>query len=203
MALLTVAQILDVARKTIAIFESHGLKCCLMGSAASYLHGVKRTPNDVDLVVLSTTFTQEALKELLVREDSQYTLVRSRNPRATYRVLWYRFPGTYERCKVDILIPGVLNLLLKLQGWSDHRASTRSDMQFKQYLDVRDIEALLAIVCRRGLRIDDEDAQWIPETMIADALSTLRRYVVYASPYGATDWRKLGFELPEESVVEY
>lgn len=183
---------------------------------------------DVDLVVLSTTFTQEALKELLVREDSQYTLVRSRNPRATYRVLWYRFPGTYERCKVDILIPGVLNvpnvppalivtkaphhlpampllpqLLLKLQGWSDHRASTRTDMQFKQYLDVRDIEALLAIVCRRGLRIDDEDAQWIPETMIADALSTLRRYVVYASPYGATDWRKLGFELPDESVVEY
>ncbi len=45
MALLTAAQILDVARRTITIFESYGLKCCLMGSTASYLYGVKRTPN--------------------------------------------------------------------------------------------------------------------------------------------------------------
>ncbi len=187
---------------------------------------IRPVRQDVDLVVLSTAYTQEALKELLVREDSQYTLVRSRNPRAAYRVLWYRIPGTYQRCNVDILIPGSLNvpdvphehivtkaphylpampllpqLLLKLQGWSDHRASPRTDMQFKQYYDVRDIEALLAIVCRRRLRIYDEDAQWIPETMIADSLKTLQEYVVYGSPYSAADWRELGFELPAESVM--
>ncbi|KAI0356749.1 hypothetical protein OH77DRAFT_163095 [Trametes cingulata] len=221
MSLLTSSEILSVARITIDIFERRGLRCCLMGSVASYLYGVPRTPNDVDLVVLSNQYTQESLKEILVRENKQFVLVRSRNPRATYRVLWYRILGTYARCKVDILIPGILNvpmvpeehiviskaphylpvmplipqLLLKLQGWSDHRASPRSDMQFKQYLDVRDIDALLEIVCNKKLRIDDEDVRWVPESMIEDARSTLRRYVLFASTGSVRKWRAIGFDV--------
>ncbi|KAL7284879.1 hypothetical protein ACG7TL_002193 [Trametes sanguinea] len=181
---LSISQILEVARKVILIFEQRKLRCCLMGSVASYLYGVSRHPNDVDIVVLSTVYTQEALKEMLVRDDQQFQLVRSRNPRATYRVLWYRIPGTYQRCKVDILIPGILNvpavqyryiispkphhlplmplipqLLLKLQGWADHRVSHRSDMRAKQCIDVRDVDALLEIVWRKKMRIDDEDVK--------------------------------------------
>lgn len=41
----TSSQVLDVARRTIEIFEEKGLKCCLIGSVASFLYGVKRTPN--------------------------------------------------------------------------------------------------------------------------------------------------------------
>ncbi|KAI0365374.1 hypothetical protein BV20DRAFT_1028094 [Pilatotrama ljubarskyi] len=228
MAILTASQILDVARVTVDIFERRGLKSCLMGSVASYLYGVSRTPNDVDLVVLTTVYTQESLKEMLVQDNKQFTLVRSRNPRATYRVLWYRIPGTYQRCKVDILIPGILNvpvvpeehiftkaphylpmmplipqLLLKLQGWSDHRASPRSDMKFKQYVDVLDIDALLEIVCKRKLRIDDKDARWVPESMIVDALSTLRKYVLFASTGSVWNWRSIGFSISAERAIDF
>ncbi|KAI0760885.1 hypothetical protein BD413DRAFT_593939 [Trametes elegans] len=162
---------------------------------------------------------------MLVSADRKFYLVRSRNPRATYRVLWYRLPGWNKRCKVDILIPGILNvpnvppahirmvtrgsyhlpvmppipqLLLKLQGWTDHRASTRLDMRMKQYLDVRDIDALLEIMCGKGLRIDDTDAAWVPQTMIAAALDTVRTYVVIASPASMYNWRKLGFDISAE-----
>ncbi|KAI0634435.1 hypothetical protein C8Q77DRAFT_1056218 [Trametes polyzona] len=198
MSPLTASQILDVARRTEEIYNSHGLRCCLMGSTASYLYGVERTPNDVDLVVLSVTYTQEHLKELLVGKDRNYLLVRSRNPTATYRVLWYRIPGTSQRCKVDILIPGVLNLLLKLQGWSDHRASHRVDMRQKQRLDVRDINALLDIVCARNVQLTDADAMWIPQTMKEAAIKTVRRYVTFASPKSAEKWKLVGFPVPKE-----
>ncbi|KAI8989242.1 hypothetical protein BD414DRAFT_536534 [Trametes punicea] len=226
MAVLSSSQILDIARRVIALFEGRGLKCCLMGSLASYLYGVPRTPNDVDVVVLSTVYTQEDLKTMLVQDDRQFLLVRSRNPRATYRVLWYRLPGSYQRCKVDILIPGILNvpavpyryivspkphylpvmppipqLLLKLQGWADHRISPRADMRAKQYLDVRDIDSLLEIVCRRNLRIDDNVVKWVPETTFEAASSTLQRYVVVASPQSIYNWRKLGFAISYEPAL--
>ncbi|KAI9070301.1 hypothetical protein FKP32DRAFT_1586322 [Trametes sanguinea] len=222
---LAISQILEVAHRVIALFEHRKLRCCLMGSVASYLYGVSRQPNDVDIVVLSTFYTQEALKEMLVHDDDQFQLVRSRNPRATYRVLWYRLPGTYQRCKVDILIPGILNvpavpyrhiavaqkpgphhlplmpllpqLLLKLQGWADHRVSHRSDMRAKQYTDVRDVDALLEIVCEKKLRIDDADAKWVPVEMLEAATSTLRRYVVVASPHSLSHWRTLGFTISD------
>ncbi|KAH9848592.1 hypothetical protein C2E23DRAFT_889036 [Lenzites betulinus] len=221
----TSSQVLDVARRTIEIFEEKGLKCCLIGSVASYLYGVKRTPNDVDLVVLTHIYGQEYLKEVLVRADAQYTLVRSRNPSATYRVLWYRIPGTFQRCKVDVLIPGILDipdvplaristpsphllpamplipqLLLKLQGWRDHRASHRTDMRLKQYTDVRDVNALLKIVQTRQLRVDDEDSKWVPETMIVDARSTLKIYKIATMGY-VSDWKLIGLEIEEEEVA--
>ncbi|KAI0672033.1 hypothetical protein C8Q78DRAFT_718606 [Trametes maxima] len=224
MTILYPSQVLDVAREVVSLFEQRDLKCCLMGSVASHLYGVSRAPNDVDIVVLSADYTQEELKSMLVESSSRFMLVRSRNPRATYRVLWYRVPGTYERCKVDILIPGILNvpavptnsvvmnarhnlpvmplipqLLLKLQGWEDHRASTRRDMRFKQYLDVRDIDALLEIVCDKGVKVDDPEWHWVPDAMIANAQNTLETYLVLASPYSVYNWRKAGFSIPESS----
>ncbi|OSC99235.1 hypothetical protein PYCCODRAFT_1373451 [Trametes coccinea BRFM310] len=225
---LSISQILEVARKVIVIFEQRKLRCCLMGSVASYLYGVSRQPNDVDIVVLSTVYSQEALKEMLVHDDKQFQLVRSRNPRATYRVLWYRIPETYQRCKVDILIPGILNvpavqyryitspkphylplmplipqLLLKLQGWADHRVSHRSDMRAKQYIDVRDVDALLDIVCRKRLRIDDENSKWVPADMLEAATSTLERYVVVASPHTLGLWRALGFTIADGGSLSF
>ena len=41
----TATEVLDIARKAVKIFAKYGLKCCLFGSAASYLYGVPRTPN--------------------------------------------------------------------------------------------------------------------------------------------------------------
>ncbi|KAI0325240.1 hypothetical protein GY45DRAFT_1374894 [Cubamyces sp. BRFM 1775] len=171
-------QLITIVRKAIDIFACRGLKCCLVGSVASYEYGVPRTPNDIDLVVLTSLYEQETLKSMLVTADSSFYLVRSRNPYATYKVLWYRSTsaGAYSPSwKVDILLPGIMNipnvphdrivsksphhiplmpliphLLLKLQAWSDHRASHRSDQRMKQYTDVRDIDQLLDIVLRSG-----------------------------------------------------
>ncbi|KAI0752461.1 hypothetical protein C8Q80DRAFT_1267008 [Daedaleopsis nitida] len=222
----TTEQILEVAQKAVKIFSKLGLECCLIGSVASYLYGVTRPPNDVDLVILSTLYDQETLKRILVREDPHFYLVSSKNPRATYKVLWYslatrsyRYPLPTIDCKVDILIPGVLDvpdvplprvltlsglpvmplvpqLLLKLQGWSDHRLSHRSDMQAKQYVDIRDIDALLEIALEKGARVKGgEEDDWIPESMITLANTRLRFYTRYASRYSVGKWRTLGLSV--------
>ncbi|KAI0325239.1 hypothetical protein GY45DRAFT_1330534 [Cubamyces sp. BRFM 1775] len=228
MSLPTTSEILDVAGLAVAVFESQGLRCCLMGSVASYMYGVSREPNDADIVVLSSVNSQEELKQMLVRLNKQFFLVRSRNPRATYRVLWSRIPGTSKRCKVDILIPGILNvpavpyrhivmkrrdhhtlpvmppipqLLLKLQGWADHRASPRKDMRDKCHLDVRDVDSLLVKVDEMRLRIDSEDVQWVPKSLLTAATETLKKYVVVASPASIYDWRALGFTVTDRTAA--
>src|SRR5262245_56816068 len=156
------------------------------------------------MVVLTQGMDAETIKALLVAGDSKFFLVRSTNPRNTYRVLWYRLSSTtsgsssytslyrdtyyYSRkCKVDILIPGTLNvpdvptsrikqinklpvapilvvLFLKLQGWTDHCASTRTDLYLKRHSDVDDINKLLRILkaqfdLEREIR---RERRWLP-----------------------------------------
>ena len=173
-------------------------------------------------------YSQEDLKQMLVRLNKQFFLVRSRNPRATYRVLWSRIPGTPKRCKVDILIPGVLNvpavpyryivmkrranrtlpvmppvpqLLLKLQGWADHKASPRKDMREKCYLDVHDIDGLLEKLQQMRISIDSEDVKWVPKSMFTAATETLKKYIISASPATVYDWRALGFTVADRTAA--
>ncbi|KAI0752474.1 hypothetical protein C8Q80DRAFT_1351008 [Daedaleopsis nitida] len=167
---------------------------------------------DVDLVVLSTDRDQESLKRMLVEQDSLFYLVPSKNPRATYEVLWYslsdstsRYYGSlralYDCHKVDILNPGVMNipllpqLLLKLQAWSDHRASHRANMRAKQHVDVRDIDLLLDIAVRKAVRIRAEDTRWVPETMITEAQGRVLSYTMFASQKTSAGWKTVGFAL--------
>ncbi|KAI0685436.1 hypothetical protein C8T65DRAFT_592287 [Cerioporus squamosus] len=131
----------------------------------------------------------------------------------------YAYTKTHIRamydCKVDILIPeGDMNipnvpparivtisglpvmplipqLLLKLQAWSDHRIATQSYLRDKQYLDIRDIDALLAIAVRAGARAGD--ASWLPQQHFTRAWERLSRYTSTASPSTASQWKKLGF----------
>lgn len=65
---------------------------------------------DIDVVVLSTAYSQEQLKRLLCNTDSNFYTVASKDPYATYRVLWYRLSGYGRKCKVDILQPGIMNI---------------------------------------------------------------------------------------------
>ncbi|KAF7797996.1 hypothetical protein EIP86_009205 [Pleurotus ostreatoroseus] len=152
-------EIRDVARKAVKVFIDSGLECCLFGSAGCALYGNSRIPNDVDIVVITYQLSTEALKELLVKQASTSFYLRpAQTPGATYKVLFAKLAPRGHRkrsCKVDVLVPGILNipfvptqhivsledlpvmplialLLLKLQGWEDHRLSGRSDMQQKQ-----------------------------------------------------------------------
>ncbi|RPD60544.1 hypothetical protein L226DRAFT_533867 [Lentinus tigrinus ALCF2SS1-7] len=218
----TFDEIRDVAEQAVNIFRNHGLDSCLFGSAACSLFGVSRTPNDVDLVVLTKNYDQEELKQLLVDSSGDFYLVPSRNPSATYSVLWCRLPGRgggrgrSRKCKVDILVPGVLNipnvpwrrvkmidglpampliplLLLKLQGWSDHRDSHRADMQEKQYVDAEDILELLEIAVGRDQEVRQGNLSWMPRRLIWDSEARVEEFKE-EYPISAMDWQDVGFD---------
>jgi len=135
------------SRATAAALAMSGLRSCLFGSAACSMYGMIRVANDVDIVVLTNSYDQEEIKNLVVSNDSKFFLVPSRSPRETYKILYYSL-HTRGFCKVDILLPGTMNIpsvprshitytqvpdvpvmpllaviLLKLQGWMDHRDS--------------------------------------------------------------------------------
>ncbi|KAF8813126.1 hypothetical protein BYT27DRAFT_7181703 [Phlegmacium glaucopus] len=204
------------AQTTVAILSELGLPCAIFGSMACKLYGNQRFPNDVDILVLPpperASMTQEEIKALIVRHappDYHFVLKPSRNPEATYKVLYFvakprpststsfdsithdfasmalrdttnatdddttseeeessshpiRIPRAISS-KVDILLPGVMNLpalptsmltqrsslplvpfpvllLQKLQAWTDHCAATEARYRRKISVDVRDLE---------------------------------------------------------------
>ncbi|KAI0649671.1 hypothetical protein C8Q79DRAFT_338513 [Trametes meyenii] len=217
----TNGEVLQICDRVVVIFRSYNLRCCLFGSTACNLFGVSRTPNDVDLVVFTERYDQEDLKSILVEEDSDFYLVNSRDPTADYQVLWYRLPsgrrGARRACKVDILVPGILNipfvprrrikvilqlpvmpliplLLLKLQGWSDHRESYRADMQEKQYVDVEDIDELLQIAIDRGQSAWQDNLNWVPRELLDGAQQHVYDYVA-EYPDSSEDWEAIGFDV--------
>lgn len=173
-------------------------------------------------MVLTDTMDTEEIKDLLVDLDSKFFLVPSSNPRNTYRVLWYTLSAARRprTCKVDILVPGpgALNipdipvqrivythvpnipvmpllamLLLKLQGWTDHRDSTRRDMREKQYVDVEDIDQMLEIAVESyGVRLREE--RWLPSWFIRRGRNRVKEYVE-EFPESAEYWNQIGFRV--------
>ena len=164
---------------------------------------------------------QERLKGLLVAGDEDFFLKASSNPNATYSVLWYALPthplARYQRaCKVDILLPGIMDipvipreritwiqqlplmplmplLMMKLQGWSDHRESPRQDFQEKVPVDVEDILELL------DLAYEDpschlSQVEWLSDEFINNAYFRIRDFVDYESLDSVWQWRALGFD---------
>ena len=93
------------------------------------------------------------------------------------------------------VMPMIPQLLLKVQGWSDHRASHRTDMQLKQYVDVEDIDQLLAIAVDEGASVRAGECAWLPGSMTAAAPTRLWSYTLRASVNTKDQWRRLGFEV--------
>ncbi|TFK51206.1 hypothetical protein OE88DRAFT_1659024 [Heliocybe sulcata] len=209
----TLEETREVARIATRILTDYGLTCCAFGSLACSLYGTSRTPNDVDLVVMTSTYSQEELKELIRRADSRFYLVPSKKLFATYKVFYFRLTGIRRSCKVDILLPGIMNiptissgrivrvhdipvmplsavLLLKLQGWSDHKGSTRPDMIEKQYVDERDITQLLRIAATQGLWMPGES--WLPSEFLGTAHDRLLQFAE-EYPSSAPSWEAIGF----------
>lgn len=119
--------------------------------------------------------------------------------------------------KVDILVPPTLGLpeirfddvvdidripvmplfdllIMKTQGWLDHRNSSRADFRAKESADVTDIYALLDRADTEKLSYDDEiDQDRHEEEFIDNALYLVRRF---AGTYRAhRRWRRLGFPV--------
>lgn len=169
------------------------------------------------MIVLTDAFEQEAVKEMVVEKDEDFFLVKSRRPGATYKILYYALKPWGAWCKVDILLPGALNipfvptnlitridglplmplfavLLLKLQGWTDHRDSEREDWQEKQYVDVEDIEELLGIVVDEYPDQIIDRQRWVPDSMIDAGQNRVDEFVEEL-PETKDDWLDVGFEV--------
>ncbi|KAH9934561.1 uncharacterized protein BXZ73DRAFT_77033 [Epithele typhae] len=227
----TADEVLQVTQTAVSIFQGLGLSCCLFGSVASYIYGVARPPNDADIVVLTSVYSQEELKELLVGTDPTFYLVVSENLAAPYRVLWYRLSKSeyqiarpFEDCKVDILTPGTLNipdvplesvglrqglpvmplipqLLLKVQGWEDHRRSHRMDMRAKVPVDIKDVDSLVDVAVREKAKLGESGLQeWFSEEVALQLKRQVADFVETASRRGPHKWRRLG--LGEREVVQ-
>lgn len=177
---------------------------------------------DLDLIVFAGNIGPERLKRALVANDDRFYLQRSSNPDANYHILWCSLPThprarRPRRCKVDILTPGSLNipyiprgrivhlndlpvmplmplLLMKLQGWSDHRDSSRPDFQDKVPVDVEDILDLLQIACDKPYcRLSR--STWLPQTFLDLAQSRIEEFVDEESGESAGYWQTLEFDV--------
>jgi len=120
-------------------------------------------------------------------------------------------------CKVDILVPGVMDiptipkeyivhspingvsfpvmpfitvLLLKLQGWSDHRVSRRIDLRDKQFIDVRDIYELLRIAVRNG-GVHLRHESWLPVLFVVAGRRRVADFIATHSD-SRVCWKQIG-----------
>ena len=164
---------------------------------------------------MTTSHSTELLKNMLVSGGNDFYTRPSKTIGATYRLLFCRLPSLYIRrsCKVDVLIPGIMNiphlpaarivrndglpvlpflvlLILKVQGWWDHRNSDRSDYRAKQHQDSSDVDAMLAIGKRRG-----EDFSLL-RTWLSDDFTRHGQKIIleYIAMHGRREmWEVLGF----------
>ncbi|KAF8633077.1 hypothetical protein AX15_001525 [Amanita polypyramis BW_CC] len=210
---LTKENIRTVALRTVAILRDNGFNCCLFGSTACAAWGMKkRIPNDVDVIVL-TDHDKEDIKRKIVAADKNFYLIRSKNPSNTFQVLWCRVrPGI--SCKVDILIPGLLNipqiplhlietrndlpitpflplLLMKVQGWYDHVNDERIHVRLKVPEDFRDIDELLAMV-KEDHRLDTNE--WFPAEFVDCARMHVNAFVAEREDTRRY-WKAIGFDV--------
>ncbi|EEB93721.1 hypothetical protein MPER_07586 [Moniliophthora perniciosa FA553] len=176
------------------------------------------------MVVLTKIWTQEELKRQVVANDPNFYTIASKDPLATYRVLFYRLTPLYgtsrylrRSCKVDLLLPGVMNipdvpirrifidsklrplmpflplLMLKLQAWMDHGESPKLYMRQKQPVDVRDIMELLnlAVTNYPDVKLRKEEG-WLPATFVSAARTRVKAFVrLY--PTSSRHWKAIGF----------
>lgn len=163
----------------------------------------------------------EPLKSKLVALNGSFYLWPARDPRATYTVLWYHIVETDSCLKVDILLPGVLDipaisftnfdfdnasglpcaplslvLLLKLQAWVHHGESPDVRYRIKQPTDAQDIKELLQVARTRRLKPRTES--FLPNSFISLAESRVEKFVEQY-PRTRVEWVAVGFVVPEEN----
>ncbi|KAF8624672.1 hypothetical protein AX17_007003 [Amanita inopinata Kibby_2008] len=231
--------VLEAATKAVSMLHKLGVHCAIFGGMACYLYGSSRVPNDVDILALPQyadrnkllEHTAEELKQSITDLDPEhFYLMGARDPTSTYKVLWYSSnytPGVQfgsfsppYRCKVDILLPGVLHLpdvplrhimtetdyqlpvvpyplllLQKLQGWSDHVNAKEDYKQQRQHNDVSDIWTLLGLPHVVALQYS---RSWDDMSLFDQEFQAMSRERVKklcsAYPEQTGHWRVLGFE---------
>lgn len=171
---------------------------------------------------LGCRWDQEELKRRVVAANPSFYLVPAKTPGATYKVLWYRNYRSYtaNRCKVDLLLPGIMNIpsvpvsaidhsepgkpcapfalvfLLKLQAWQQHRDSEEMRFRIKSSVDALDLKRMLPIALAKGFTIRRGEA-YLPPSFVASTAPRVKRFV-REYPETVHSWRALGFSVGEE-----
>ncbi|PPR02818.1 hypothetical protein CVT26_009605 [Gymnopilus dilepis] len=220
-----------VAKKVVDILQRIGIASALFGSLACHIYGNARAPNDVDILALPPVgrfVTAEWVKQAIANGDPEhFRLEAAKNPNATYRVLYYLVdgglapPNTFhkDKCKVDVLLPGIMNLpslsphdikwrtglpvipfsvllLQKLQGWDDHRRMPEPYKFEKHAIDASDVQSLLKLEHVVALRFSQP---WHNRNLFNEEFFNLsvRRVGEFAAMYPSSrdDWGRLGFNM--------
>ena len=174
--------------------------------------------------------SQEELKRLVQRTHPYLRLERSANPDADFRILFFNLDKitgprgffTGNKCKIDVLIPGLLHLprlsgtqitqlgglpvvpfsvllLQKLQGWDDHRKLRWSEPKkyAKASTDARDLQQLLTL--DRHLTPLRISRPWNDPSLFGDEFRDLSRQRVRdfctIFPTCRQDFNLLGFSV--------
>ncbi|PBK88098.1 hypothetical protein ARMGADRAFT_937907 [Armillaria gallica] len=169
--------VFQAAEHATRLIQELGYTCAIFGSAACFLYGNKRLPNDVDILVATDEHPEVVKRSLVNKSPLHFYFVRAKTPGATYKVLWYRHCETIGRrtftrqTKVDIVVAGTMMLpflplqsiiikgtfpvvplevllLHKLQGWYDHLMAPELHKHRKETVDVADIRCTLKIAVR-------------------------------------------------------
>ena len=150
------------------------------------MKGLLFETQDIDIVVSEDPnehFDPEWIKAMIRRADYRYFLKPSTQHGAKYRILYCRLPGWAtdhkRRVKLDILVPPTLGLpkiraseaipingipvmpvfdllIMRTQGWWEHRISSRDDFKNKVKNDVYEIFALLKCARKEGVSYVNE-----------------------------------------------
>lgn len=162
------------------------------------------------------------IKQRLTEQSSKFYLVASKNPSATYKVLWYRLSGGHS-CKVDVLRPGLMNipdiepgninridnipvmplsfvLLSKLQAWSERHVANQMYLRKKQCHDDADIIQLLPIA--KSQKISPSDDRFITESFLSVSRERIHSFVK-TFPSTEKGWRALGLSTPVRHIRKH
>lgn len=112
--------------------------------------------------------------------------------------IFHRSLITYERQGNYNLpcAPWKLVILLKLQGWSQRRASSVDHYLDKVPMDHDDLVSLLSIAQMRGIKILPltEDDSYMPDDFVENARIRVREHLI-AHPEHREDWKELGYDV--------
>ncbi len=187
----------------------------------------------MDVLVLDTRYDQERIKRMITGANPCFYLVNARTIGADYKVLWYHPHGRgtirNERSstrrplsvKVDILLPGIMDLpsfdprwidyendlrlptaplslvlLHKVRGWWE-RVNSPEDHHYQKHMqDADDVATLAPLASEMGVTIDDDA---LPDDFIESASGWVNNFIVaYPEFQTGYHWRQIGFETYAE-----
>jgi len=216
----TTKDVRRVARRTIEILEGGNYECAVFGSLACSVWGMDRTPGDVDIVVMGE-YDREAIKAYIASRNDRFSLEDAKTPGADYKVLYFNLNWALGlKCKVDILttgpiplhipeipqghivypngynipvVPLLVLLILKVQGWRDHRRSRKKRFRAKIPQDIEDISWLLVMADDANDRLYELEL-WAPNWFMNHADNLVTRYTNrFQETY--YPFRDLGFNI--------